>query len=128
MRAEFFRPGEPETVVGTARWDGRGVAVEAEDPVAREALERIFRPAQVAVDDPALRPAGVHGPAVVEPGDLTWFRSVALVRGEQEGLGVRFASDSPGGWDPAGAYRRLGEWVALREAEAAWAGEGRPYT
>jgi hypothetical protein len=38
---------------------------------------------------------------VVEPGDLQWFRTAALVRGAREGLAVRFVTTAPGGWDPA---------------------------
>lgn len=116
MRAEFFRPEDPETGVGAAEWDGVRVRLEVEDADERAALERVFRVSPVVVDDPSRRAAGTAGPITAEPGDLDWFLAAAQVRGEQEGLGVRFVPDTPGGWDPAGAYRRMGDWVGEREA------------
>jgi hypothetical protein len=101
MRAEFFRSDAPDRVVGVAVWDGHRVVIEAEDDADRAALERVFRPSSVAVDDPALRPPGTFGETVVEPGDLDWFRTAPRVRGRDEGLSVRFVSEHPGGWDPA---------------------------
>lgn len=101
MRAEFFRPDDPDRVVGVAIWDGRQVMIEADDPDVREALTRVFRTSPVSVEDPALRPAGTNGPTVVEPGDLTWFRVAARVRSARQGLSVRFVTDRPPRWDPA---------------------------
>jgi hypothetical protein len=101
VRAEFARPHAPDRVVGVAEWDGRRVRVESESLEVRNLLGRVFRPSSVAIDDPALRPAGTAGVTVVEPGDVEWFRAAARVRGRQEGLSVRFVSDRPGGWDPA---------------------------
>jgi hypothetical protein len=101
MRAEFFRPDAPDEVVAAADWDGRRVVPEEKDDRARESLRRIFRPSSVAVDEGSMRPPGASGKTVVEPGDLEWFRTAALVRGAQEGLGVRFETTEPGGWDPA---------------------------
>jgi hypothetical protein len=115
MRAEFFRPDDPEAVVGAAEWEAGGARIESDDPEIRTTLKRIFRPSPVALDDPALRDPASSGSAVVEPGDLEWFRIAAGVRGEREGLQVRFVSRSPGGWDPAGSYRPLESWVDVRE-------------
>jgi hypothetical protein len=112
MRAEFFRPEDPETVVGTAEWEAGSARIDSEDQEVRMALERIFRPSPVGLDDPGL---GDPSSSVVEPGDIVWFRAAARVRGESEGLEVRFVSRTPGGWDPAGSYRPLEAWVAVRE-------------
>jgi hypothetical protein len=101
VRAEFYRPEEPDLVVGTAEWDGRRAVIGAGGDDALRALERIFRPSPVPIEDPSLRPRGTRGEAVVEPGDLEWFRAAALVRGAEAGYGVRFVSAASGGWDPA---------------------------
>jgi hypothetical protein len=101
MRAEFVHPDEPDRVVGVAVWDGRRALIETEDEEVRSALGRVFRLSSVAVDDPSLRPAGTSGETVIGPGDQDWFQAAARVRGEQEGLSVRFVVDRPGGWDPA---------------------------
>jgi len=108
MRAEFFRPEEPEQIVGTATWDGRSVTISAAgDQGEPTAFEHIFRPTPVVVDDPAMRPVGSSGPVVLEPGDLRWFMAAARTRGAAAALGVRLVVDEPQGmgWDPAGAYR-----------------------
>jgi hypothetical protein len=115
MRAEFFRPDDSEAVVGIAEWEAGAARIESDDPKMRTALERVFRPSPVALDDPALRDPASSGAAVVEPGDLEWFRTAAVVRGERENLKVRFVSRTPGGWDPAGSYRPLEDWVDVRE-------------
>jgi hypothetical protein len=115
MRAQFFREDDAAGPVGTARWDGSGVTVETDDGEMRRVLERIFRASAVPVDEPGARDPAAKGPAVVEPGDLTWFRAAALVRGRAEGFRARFVTDTPGGWDPAGAYRPLDAWVMARE-------------
>lgn len=115
VRAEFFRGDDDDRPVGTAIWADRRVRMETGDRKVREALARIFRASPVSVEDPAASDAGAAGGAVVEPGDLAWFRTAALVRGRDEGLRVRFVTDAPGGWDPAGAYRPLEVWTAARE-------------
>jgi hypothetical protein len=115
MRAEFFRSGKPEEAVGVAEWDGRTARIHAEDDEVRRALTRVFRPSAVSLEDPTLSDPAASGPALVEPGDLRWFRTAALVRGKAEGLSVRFVTDTPGGWDPAGAYRPLEAWTSIRE-------------
>lgn len=121
MRAEFFRTGDPERVVGTATWDGSRVVAESQDDGVAPALWRVFRPTAVAVDDPALRTAGTAGPVVLPPGTLAWFQAAARVRAPAEGLGVRFVPQSRGtiGWDPAGAYRPFSDTVERRERLAA---------
>jgi hypothetical protein len=101
MRAEFFREDSPDPVLGEATWDGRKAEIRADDEDTRAALDRVFKSSAVAVDDPSMRPVGTAGPVVVEPGDVEWFRAAARVRGQKEGLSVRFVSDRPGGWDPA---------------------------
>lgn len=118
MRAELFRPEDPDTLVGAVEWDGVRAHIRTSDEEARPALARIFRVSPVAVDDPSRRPLGSAGPVVVEPGNLDWFLAAATVRAEREGLVVRFHTDTPGGWDPAGAYRRMGDWIGERESGA----------
>lgn len=101
MRAEFFRRDAPDAVVGAAEWDGHRALIQADDQEVRKMLEHVFRASSVATSDPATRPQGTRGPTVAAPGDLEWFRLAAQVRGGQEGLGVRFVTEHPGGWDPA---------------------------
>ncbi len=110
MQAEFYRPDAPEEIVARARWDGARVEVEAEDPKVRRALERVFRPSAVVVDDPALRSFGAHGPEALPPGSLPWFIGAARMRSAPEKLAVRLVPQARGrmGWDPAGAYRTFG--------------------
>jgi len=118
VRAEFLRATEgddPDPVVGTARWDGSGVAIQADgDDRVAKALWRILRPTAVAVDDPALRSAGTAGPVVLAPGSLQWFLAAAKGGAEAERFRVRFVPEAPTamGWDPAGAYRPFTETVA----------------
>lgn len=114
MRAEFFRPEAPDEVLAVAVWDGRSARIETADPTVQEALERVFRPSPLVVTD-VPRSTGTTGETVAEPGDLDWFRAAAIVRGEREGLAVRFVSETAGGWDPAGAYRSMRAWEADRE-------------
>jgi hypothetical protein len=116
MRAEFFRPDKPDEVVAVAVWDGRTASIEAADDSDREALRRIFRPSPVPVTSTSAPSGRRIQEVVAEPGDLDWFRTAAIVRGEREGVQVRFVTDRPGGWDPAGAYRSMRSWVAAREA------------
>lgn len=118
MRAEFFLDEDPETVVGTAEWDGVRVMVHAPNEEGREVLERVFRISPVVIDDPSRRALGASGAITAEPGDLDWFLAAAQTRGEQEGLAVRLVPDTFGGWDPASAYRRMGDWLGDREAHA----------
>jgi hypothetical protein len=119
MRAEFVRPDAPNEVAGVATWDGTRVHVESEDEGIRSTLARVFRVSPVQIFDPAATPESPERGALVEPGDLEWFRSAALVRGREEGLGIRFATDVSGGWDPAGSYEPMDAFVGRREGDAA---------
>jgi hypothetical protein len=120
MRAEFLRPDEPDTVVGTARWDGHQAVVEAEDDDVRAALARVFRPTPVGVDDPSSRPLGSHGESLMVPGSLEWFRQAALTRAGEVGLKARVVPEATAsaGWDPASAYRTFRQTVARMEVGA----------
>lgn len=119
MRAEFFRPEAPAEVLAVVAWEGHSARVEMAEQSVREALERVFRPSPLLVTDVPPRSAGATGETVAEPGDLDWFRAAAIVRGEREGLAVRFVSETAGGWDPAGAYRSMRAWEAEREGTPA---------
>jgi len=116
VRAEFVRADVPAEVVGSATWLGNGVAIEDGGEVG-EALDRIFRPSPVVIDDPSLRSFGTAGPAVLQPGSLQWFRAAAQARAPAEGLAVRFVPDGAAsiGWDPAGAYRTFPAAAERRE-------------
>jgi len=107
MRALFYRPDDPERVLGEVRYVDGSAEVRSSEDRTLDALTRVFRPAPVVIDDPAFRQAGTSGPAVVHPGGPLWFQAAARVRGSEEGLGVRFVpeEDRAIGWDPAGAYR-----------------------
>ena len=133
MRAEFYREGDPQSVVASATWGRNGVKLDAADE--NEAISRIFRPVPLMVDDSAYRSSGTSGAVVLQPGTLLWFRSAAQVRGAEEGFRVRFVPEGQDvmGWDPAGAYRSFSESVERKElsgvgarAEDAEAGEERP--
>jgi hypothetical protein len=117
MKVEFYRPDDPTEVVGVSRWDGRTAGVEAADQDVRFAIDRVFRPTPVVVDDPSLRPLGARGESVVHPSSLDWFRAAAITRSREEGLRVRFVPEvrTPGGWDPASAYRTFRQAVARLE-------------
>ncbi|HEV8681688.1 MAG TPA: hypothetical protein VGS09_02785 [Actinomycetota bacterium] len=116
IRAEFFRPRTPETVIGVVEWDGRQPRIEAKNTAVRDVLSRIFRPTPVAVDDSSTRPLGASGETVLEPGDLDWFIAAGRVRSRQERLGIRFVATMAGGWDPAGAYQPIRAWVEQQAA------------
>ncbi|MFL5797473.1 MAG: hypothetical protein ACJ77A_06005 [Actinomycetota bacterium] len=120
MRAEFYRPDDPETVVGLARWDGRRPQVEASDDEMRSVIRRIFRPSPVVADDPSLRPLGTKGESVLQPGSLEWFRTAAITRAPEDGLVARLVPEVPSstGWDPASAYRTFRQVVTRLESPA----------
>lgn len=102
MRAELYRPDEPEEVVGVATWDGSTARLEP-GPGAPEGLGAILRPMPLVIDDPSLRAQGTHGEILLEPGSLPWFRAALQTRTEALGLSVRFVPGvREGGWDPAG--------------------------
>jgi hypothetical protein len=114
VRADFLRPNAPDRILGSARWtDGGRVSTEAPDQESHRILERIFRSAPVAVEDPSLRSFGTAGPIVLQPGSLRWFQAAARHRASAEGLIVRFVDEEQGamGWDPAGAYRPFAEAI-----------------
>mgnify|MGYP000477659434 CR=1 FL=1 len=112
LRIEFHRPDAPEDVVGAATWDGRRVAVEAEDPEVRSAIERVFRPTPVVVDDAVLRRMGARGEVVLHPSSVEWFEEAAFARAPEVGLIARVVRPRlEGGWDPAGNYRRFRDQV-----------------
>lgn len=113
-------PPPPEPAVATAEWrDGR-VAIEADDPSLADALERAYRRTPVAVDDASLRYPSTRGESLLQPGDLEWFRAVALARVPAEtGLVPRFVPAAHvGGFDPAANYRSFREQVERLEARA----------
>jgi hypothetical protein len=112
ISVEFHRPGDPETVVGTATWDGSRASVESGDDEVAKVLWRIFRAAPVVVDDGAFRRLGTHGEVVIQPGSLEWFRAAAQVRATEAGLVARVVSNvRRGGYDPAAGYRPFDETI-----------------
>jgi hypothetical protein len=109
IRAELYRPDDPEAPVAVATWREDGSAVE---PVGEgiEGLGSLLRATPVVVDDPAMRPLGAHGEVTLPPGSLEWFRAALLARAPALGLSVRFvAEEVRNGWDPAANYRTFGE-------------------
>ncbi len=111
MRAELYRPDEPERVVAVAQWSGTGASIEVIEP-AVEGLDRLLRPTPVVVTDAALLPRGAHGEAVLQPGSLAWFRAALFTRAPSLGLAVRYVVDDVrNGWDPAANYRTFDEQV-----------------
>jgi hypothetical protein len=104
--------------VASATWRDGAVAIDAEDPEWAAALRRAFRHTPVVVADPPLRYPGTRGESILQPGDLGWFRAVALVRVPAEtGLVPRFVPGAGvGGFDPAANYRRFPEHVEWLDA------------
>jgi hypothetical protein len=110
MRAELYRPEDPEQVVAVATWtDGRpSIEVLHEVP----GLDRLLRTTPVVTDDPSLRALGTSGEVVLDPGSSAWFRAALLSRAPVLGLAVRFVAERvTGGWDPAAAYSTFEEQV-----------------
>jgi hypothetical protein len=128
VRADFYREADPETVVGSARWDGRRAEVTSEDTDVRGALSRLFRATPVVVDDPSLRSAGTFGESVIQPGSLEWFRLAALSRAQNADLRVRLVPEVEvkTGWDPASAYRTFPQVVTHLESPATPVAEPSP--
>jgi hypothetical protein len=111
MRAELYRPEEPEVVLASATWAGPSTRIEPAEG-APEGLEGVLRPTPIVVEDPSLRRLGTHGEALLQPGTLEWFRAALLVRAPQLGLAVRFVPGvREGGWDPASQYRSFEDQV-----------------
>jgi hypothetical protein len=125
MRAEFYDPNDPETVVGVATWDGRTAHASSDDDAARDGIRRVFRLTPVVLDDPALRPLGARGESVIQPGSLEWFRTAAAARASEVGLAARIVPEvqGQGGWDPASAYRTFRQTVAHLVGRARSEGE-----
>jgi len=121
VRADFYRPEDPENVVGSARWNGRTAPVESDEADVRATLSRIFRATPVVVDDPSLLPAGASGDVAIQPGSLEWFRLAATSRAGEAGFGVRLVPEvvTRTGWDPASAYRTFRQVVTSLESPAA---------
>ncbi len=112
MHVEFHRADAPEKVVATATWDGRRALIEAEADDMRAAVEHLFRPTPVVVDDGAYRAIGTRGEVVLQPGTLEWFRAAAFARGAAAGLVARSVPGiEEGGWDPAAQYRTFSEAI-----------------
>jgi len=114
MEAEYYAPDDEEKrAVASASWDGREVTVTSDDADVRDKLTRAFRKTPIAIDEPALRRRGTHGPVVIQPGNLEWFRAVARARATEEaGLAARFvAGKIVSGWDRAADYRRFGDQI-----------------
>jgi hypothetical protein len=128
VQASFRRTDGPDEEVASATWTGSAVDFGQATGDTPAALRRIFRPAPVAVDDPALRSFGTTGPSVLEPGDLRWFVAAAQARSGAEGLTVRLVPDGAEamGWDPAGAYRTFGASVERRDRLGAEDRAGSP--
>ena len=128
MRADFYRAEDPETVVGSARWNGRRAEIDSSDDEIRASLTRLFRPTPVVVDDPSLRSAGTKGEVVVQPGSLEWFRLVATSRAPAADLHVRLVPEVVGksGWDPASNYRTFRQVVTRMESAASAEPEPSP--
>lgn len=111
MRAELYRPDEPESPVAIATWSDGEARLEVVDGNV-DGLERLLERTPVVVDDPSLRSPGTRGPSVLEPGSYVWFRAALRSRAESLGLKVRFVADRiVGGWDPAAAYRPFEEQI-----------------
>ena len=111
MRAELFRPDDPNVVVAVATWSSDRTGLDVLDP-SIDGLERILRATPVVVDEPSLRGPGTSGEALLEPGSLDWFREALVSRAELLGLGVRFvATEIVGGWDPAANDRTFEEQI-----------------
>jgi hypothetical protein len=105
IRAELYRPDDPETVVAVVLWDG-----QARLGAGADEFDDLLRPTPVVVDDASLRSFGASGEVVLQPGSLEWFRAVLLTRAPGLGLAVRFvADDVRNGWDPAANYRTFAQ-------------------
>jgi hypothetical protein len=110
VRAELYRPDDPDTVVAIASWvNGRG-HFDAREEIA--GIDRLLRATPVVTDDASLRPPGTSGDVVLDPGSPAWFRAALATRTPELGLAVRFVAERiTGGWDPAAAYATFEEQV-----------------
>ena len=106
-------PPPPPPSVASATWREGRLSIESDDDGLRTAITHAFRRIPLVVDDASLRSAGSRGEVVLQPGDLEWFREVALVRVAAEtGLIARVVPGvTIGGYDPAANYRRFPEQI-----------------
>jgi hypothetical protein len=113
-------PPPPPAAVAVVTWHEGRVTVDSADADLRERLRRAFRSTPVVVDDPTRRYPGTHGESILQPGDLEWFRAVALVRASAETeLIPRFVPNpSLGGYDPAANYRPFPDQIERLDARA----------
>jgi hypothetical protein len=121
MKVTFHRADDEEQLtVASAEWDGHDVTIVAEDDALRATLARAYRRTPVSTDDSSFRRLGTHGPAVIPPGDLEWFRAATTLRAAPESLLVaRFIADAAaGGYDPAAGYRRFEDQVERLDARS----------
>lgn len=111
MRAELYRPDDPEAPVAVATWS-EGVSTLLVEDDSVDGLDRLLRPTPVVTEDPSLRHLGTHGESLLHPGSLEWFHAALLTRSAELGLAVRFVRETiQGGWDPAGNYRTFEQQV-----------------
>jgi hypothetical protein len=112
VKIEFHTTEDPETVVGTATWDGTQASVESGDDVVAAELWKVFRATPVVVDDATYRRRGTSGEVALQPGSLEWFRAAAQVRAPEAGLVARVVPGvTEGGYDPAAGYRTFEEAI-----------------
>lgn len=110
MRAELYRPEDPDLVVAVVTWKQGRPSLEVLEEVP--GLDRVLRPTPVVTDDASLRPPGARGEVLLDPGSAPWFRAALLMRAPALGLAVRFVAERlSGGWDPAAAYASFEEQV-----------------
>ena len=110
MRAELYRPEDPEQPVAIATWIEGRPSLEVLQDVA--GLDRLLRATPVVTDDASLRPPGTSGEVGLDPGSSAWFRAALLTRAPALDLAVRFVAERvTGGWDPAAAYATFEEEV-----------------
>lgn len=130
MRVEFSLPAipaegqvaspDPPSPVGSATWNDGIVEIESDDPDVRADLTKAFRRTPVVTSDGSYRRLGTHGEVQIPPGDLEWFRVVALVRVPAElGLHARLIPGvTEGGYDPASGYRTFEESIERLGAQS----------
>ncbi len=113
MEVEFHRADDPDVVVATAVWEDGRVTVRSDDETVSTQLNDAYRPTPVVTDDSSYRRLGTHGEAVIQPGDLEWFRAASQVRAPSlTGLIARLVPGiTEGGFDPAAGYRRFEDAV-----------------
>ena len=127
MLVELYRADDEErTTVATVRWRDATVEVSTDDDELRVKLEYAFRGTPIVTADASFRRMGTSGVVVLPPGDLEWFRAVALQRATAEtGLAARAVPGiTEGGYDPASGYRGFEEQVERLSARGA--GEAAP--